>query len=592
MTALIKGYSKAPINTTPSQQVDQSPETPPSGYRLTGTVYTPHSLAAYVAEKLYGYLTQSSLIGNKQRLSILDPACGDGALLRAIDGAVANQRDLQLLGVDLNKHAISVARKRMGDSANFVTTNGLCPFNQVRKVGWRRLLKRFGAEQGVDCIIANPPWGAQIDGYKSLVDASAFSLNRGQFDTSDLFIEASLEILSDGGFIAFIVPDSLFFQERERLRRLLLEETSIRFIGRFGEKIFKDINRACAVVICEKKPNFVDDFVDCLRLNPESKKQILSGGMSFHDAEAALGRKIKQSRFLSNPGHEFNIDLDDAQIKTFKKIAQSPSSLAAHLHSSRGVELSKKGKVIQCQQCLKWCPLPRKRTLNCSQCKNESSISNLPQRTIIHTTNVAKSKRLIVGEDIQRFSADSRSWLEIDAAGINYKEFSLYEGDKIVVRKTGVGLTCAVDYLGCFTNQVVYVLKLKSNASNLPLEFFQAVLSSRAIFFYISMLSGENEWRSHPYLTQRQILEIPLPNMNDLTDSLLDEISDICARLREVLSGKGGVDCELDAQVERVVADLYDLREEDYRSIFSVLENSQELVPVKALKRISLSDIF
>ncbi|WP_250851953.1 N-6 DNA methylase [Escherichia coli] len=54
--------------------------------KKNGVVYTPQYLADYVAEKIISY---SDLFKDKQnsekKIQVLDPACGDGILLKALE---------------------------------------------------------------------------------------------------------------------------------------------------------------------------------------------------------------------------------------------------------------------------------------------------------------------------------------------------------------------------------------------------------------------------------------------------------------------------------------------------------------------------
>ena len=563
-------------------------------YRGNGSVYTPQTLANYVAHKLYQYAINldSDAPNQTKQLKILDPACGDGELLLAIEKSIPPNLKVKLYGVDIDKKAINKAKKRIETPSTFVNTNGLCPFNKVNGSGWKELKRRFNIDKGIDCIIANPPWGADIQGYKKLIDKSDFFLNEGQIDSSDLFIEASLNILKKGGFIAFIIPDSLFYQERTKLRKFLLNNTRIYFIGRFGEKIFKDINRACAVVICQKEQNVSNHNIECLRLNPEYRSMILNGEITFHQAEYDLSHRVNQKRFSSNSGYVFNIDLNESMACSFDKISLANKTIREYLISFRGVEISKKGKTIKCLNCKSWTPLPKSETSECKFCCTVISVSQSKVHTIIHKNDAKNRMRLIVGENIQRNQCHPSLWIDTGKKGINYKDDWLYSGEKIVVRKTGIGISSSIDYTNCFTNQVVYILKLKDITCCLPIEFFQAIISSRAIFFYISMMNGENEWKSHPYVTQNQILDIPIPDSTKFNEDLTNRIGNLCKQLRQTLISGKTVSRELDAKLERMVADAYKLTKSDYKTIYSAIEGSQDLLPIKALKNISISDIF
>ncbi len=571
-----------------------------------GAVYTPQDLAEYVAQRVLTYYFSQK--GNLQRhcpgkspLHVIDPACGDGQLLMATLNAELPIKSgftlaqLFLYGVDIDSKALSSAQRRLAEfsGVRLFHTNGLCPYKLKTDTGWKKLRATAKVPQGFDIAIANPPWGADVTGYKSLLKSSNLSLYSGQYDTSDLFVEASLMTVREGGFIAFIVPDSIFYQERANLRKLLLTKTTIHFIGRFGEKIFKDVNRACAVIICEKKAPRDSHQVDCFRLPVDHRELILAGKKDFHSSEVELCHKVEQSRFSNNRDALFNIDIDLSLEGTFNKINEHHATLGNYLCGSRGVELSKKGAVVQCLTCAQWLPAPSRSEFECTHCKSANTVTDCTREVIIQNTIGRSAKPIIVGEHIARYKLNTDLWIDVSKRGINYKNPSLYEGHKLVVRKTGIGISASIDYAGCMTNQVVYIFKIRHDTGlTLPLELFLAILNSRLAFFLIAMSSGEIEWKSHPYVTQKQILSLPVPDLHQISPTLKKRVSNLANKLRSHLEGETPVPSKLDAQLEKLVADLYGLTEEDYIPIFSSIDKSQELLTVKALKSVTLKDVF
>jgi len=559
-----------------------------------GVVYTPEKLAEYVASKVFVYYKMKNTNGNQ--LTVLDPACGDGELLTAISKTAGQYYNLQLLGVDIDKKALTHAKGRLQNtrsSTKLMNTNGLCPYNQTSSVGWKNLLSRLDVKNdSIDIILANPPWGANTKSYTDLIKKSNFTLNAGQVDSSDLFIESALNIVRDGGFIAFIIPDSLFSQERVKLRELLLKNTNIHFIGRFGEKIFKDINRACAVVICQKTLIPDNSIVDCFRLTPEERNLILAGKTTFHDAELKLSHQVPQNRFLKNNDYLLNIDLNSELEKTYEKISLFPHNLGSYLNNARGVELSKKGKIFQCSNCTKWAPYSKNISVTCKYCKKEIFPNECVSEVIIQGESAPGFSKIIVGESIQRYRIASELWIDTEKEGINYKSIKTYLGHKILVRKTGVGISASIDYSESLTNQVVYIFKLIDKKSRVPLEFFLFLINSRVAFFYTTMIHGENEWRTHPYITQKQVLNIPIPDISKLNDQILQKINLLSLQLKENLKLGKVIPVDLDARLEQVVAEIYQLNYMDYEAIYKSINNAQELIPMKTLKKLAIADIF
>ena len=160
----------------------------------------------------------------------------------------------------------------------------------------------------------------------------------------------------------------------------------------------------------------------------------------------------------------------------------------------------------------------------------------------------------------------------------------------MLVRQTGVGISATIDDSRARTNQVVYIFRVKEEYRNQsPLEVLLAILNSRAMYYYVAKTHGETEWRSHPYVTQQQILELPLPNIGSL---ISDSAKRVASLLRTALTGQLGVLPALDSRIERFVARAFRLGPVDYTRIYQTLSTVEQLLPVQALVRIGPGDIF
>ncbi len=180
--------------------------------------------------------------------------------------------------------------------------------------------------------------------------------------------------------------------------------------------------------------------------------------------------------------------------------------------------LSKTGSVILCPRCKTARPVPRNETaLKCQSCGLKFELSEGIWKKIIRRSKTVPSgwRRLIVGEDVDRYSCHSSRIIE-DNVRINYKNPSSFEGSKLLVRKTGVGIKAAIDETGAFTNQVVFHYRAKPNSTpSFFLDYILGVLCSRVMLAYHLKRTGENEWRSHPYVTQKTIAELPVPLVSE-----------------------------------------------------------------------------
>ena len=425
-----------------------------------------------------------------------------------------------------------------------------------------------------------------ISGYKKRIKASEFKTIQGQVDSFELFMELAIKIVKKGGYFGFIVPDSILNHGKSILRGILLKQTQIMFISRLGEKIFPKINRACVVIICKNSPPTKNTIVDCFRLSSKDRSKILEGHLSFEKAESSSFHKVPQERFRTNPTQRFDIDLKESETKLLKKFNKFNKKIKDALSSSRGVELGSSGLICRCPNCSAWSPLSKKEKIICRTCNQEFKTSEI--KSIIHPKKISNSVMLINGHDLKRYVCKGSQWITLGVKGINYKPKTDYKGPKILVRKTGIGITAALDYSDVYTNQVVYILKNRNPQEN-NLEFFIGLINSRAYYFYLAKSFGELEWKSHPYLTQVQILNLPIPDINLEQNTKI--IRAITTLLSPTLKEIGGITPEIDLKVELLIGKMLSLNKNDYKIIFNAIEDSDNLLPIRDLKKIKMADV-
>lgn len=562
-------------------------------YRENGVVYTPSNLADYVAEKTADCFLQDTA---NSSVSIIDPAAGRGILLESLwnhleEGGVDR---VSIYGMDIDAEAVEICKQNIRETTkskhnelNIATTNALCPFNKNRQLGIPELKDRFSQPEGFDMMIANPPWGADVSEYEDKLEKSYETLN-GQFDTYMLFLEIAMDLVKEDGYFGFIVPDSILNHGKNRVREILLDRTQIKFLARLGEQIFPDINRDTVVMVCKNTPPNPDTETECFRLNKELRDKILEGDATFSEAEQGNTHFVPQKRFLDNEHNKFDIDLKETERETLEKIKSAETTFGEHLKNSRGVELSQSGEVVKCEQCDLWIPKPNSEETDCKHCNHNLRIEDLNSKKIITENKSDDSAPLVRGADIGRYESRPSRHIELDVPGITYKDPSLYDEDKLLVRKTGVGVSADIDYSGSYTTQVVYLFRLQEGAPEpLSLESVLALLNSRAYYFYLTKITGENQWRSHPYLTQTQILNLPLPDADENKDILEEITALIQPHLKE-----GELPDDVDAKVESLIAKMYGLDKTDYEIIYDTINSSQDLMAINALKNIAVDDIF
>ncbi len=537
-----------------------------------GAFYTPPVLSEWAGSLLFKLLSQFDE-GN-----IVDPACGDGALLQVVR---KSSRRYSLTGLDFDVDAIRKASDNLEGAANLICGDALQPNDEPDILdGWARLLD--GREP--IGVIANPPWGAHLNQSPAELRGLGFTLAQGQFDSFEIFIELALKITRRGGGIVLIVPDSIFQPEHKPLRALLCSKVRLRLIARLGEGFFDNVYRGTVVLAIENSPPDQYTKVGCMRLNKNWRNSIQDGSHTFEDAEKALVHFVYQSRFQNDLHKRFDIDLSENETPRISLIERHVDGWTGWLTSSRGVELSKSGNVIYCPNCSKAQPQPKSvRLVYCPSCNHRFFSETAKADSIVVKDGRVSSnwKPLIVGEDVDRYLATPSRLIRADVDGINYKSESTFSHRKILVRKTGVGIKAAIDESGALTNQVVFLYRMKrANAPVFLLDYFLGVLCSRVMLAYHLKKRGENEWRSHPYLTQRIISELPVPNIQENTWQWNQAI----AIAKAVKQRAASSTLDADLFVERLVAGLFGLDESDCDWVLKVLDDAQALEPIRTLR--------
>ncbi|MEY3239753.1 MAG: hypothetical protein RIR11_1191 [Bacteroidota bacterium] len=175
----------------------------------TGATFTPWQLADYLSEKILSYLPSAPL-------NILDPACGDGALLSAIGKKLsAKNINFSLKGFDTNDFYLSQAAETLRDfkpnpitliQGDFLDTVHVIDHNSSQ-------LSLFGEKNTAtdilfDVVIANPPYvRTQILGTEQAqAMAKKFGL-KGRVDLYYPFLIAMTQSLKEGGLIGVITSN-------------------------------------------------------------------------------------------------------------------------------------------------------------------------------------------------------------------------------------------------------------------------------------------------------------------------------------------------------------------------------------------------
>jgi len=558
--------------------------------RALGAFYTPQVLSDLLASLLVPLCKVTST----SSITALDPATGDSILLESFEKLAQKEGiDVSLVGIDIDKTAIIKSKKKFEHNktkCKFINTDALYPMGNSNPTnGWDALIRKY-IPNGIDLIVSNPPWGANIEHYVFL--PRDFKTATGQYDIYDLFIETIIANLKQEGVYGLIVPDSIYCQEHKMAREILFTNTTIKGILRLGEGFFPDVNFAVSIIYGIKR-SCADYDILCSHISNSEKKAILSGETDIHNLVKSKSIKVSAKQMIASD-FSFTVDVSQIDLPIIQKLKKC-DTVDTYTSCQRGVELSKKGVVIQCPKCGEWFPIPRnkKETTTCPHCKADTTIAKANHTCIITNRKEKNCVPMIVGEDIGRFSVSSNRFIRQGLKGINYKSSVLYQGPKVLVRKTGVGITAGIDYNNSLTNQVVYIVKPKESAHPLiTAEVIAAILCSRLITYVIIKRKGSIGWTSNPYLSQKDVNSLPFPKLAFQKRQTVTALNRLTELVRENFKTGKVLSNDIDVEIERNVAILYNIGSKEYETIFNTIEQVEQMIPFRRLLNIQVEDIF
>lgn len=183
-----------------------------SRQKTTGAHYTPLALGRFVARRILSNLNA----GHPEKLRVLDPACGAGALLEAFESAARDdgRASCEYVGVEADMNALEAARLQLSGIAadrlalvqgNFLEMAG--PNHGLTDL-WGPARQTADLTESFDVVIANPPYvRTQVLGTaESRRLAERFNLS-GRVDLYQAFLVAATTSLRLGGIMGIIVSN-------------------------------------------------------------------------------------------------------------------------------------------------------------------------------------------------------------------------------------------------------------------------------------------------------------------------------------------------------------------------------------------------
>lgn len=171
------------------------------------------------------------------------------------------------------------------------------PYDQNASSGFFDPEWMFGIIGGFDILIANPPYGADIDDFIKLFERLYPKTSKGFKDIYKYFFDCSLsKLTSNNGVLCFITPNTYFLQPRYGdLRKFLLEYNIVCLIN-LGEDVFDAVVPTAISMVKGNRYNAYNQI----------KFSDISDASKYPGAIELLNFKLtEQKMFLETPNNIF-----------------------------------------------------------------------------------------------------------------------------------------------------------------------------------------------------------------------------------------------------------------------------------------------
>lgn len=221
-----------------------------------GEFYTPRAITAFMVDRVNPRLSKKE--------KVLDPACGTGGFLTAAIEHFRKQLSAKSSANDrraIEQLIRGIEKKQLPHL--LCTTNmllhGIDVPSQIEhkntlSIGWNE----WDANDKVDCIVTNPPFGGYED------DTVGSGYHHPTKETADLFMQLIVKLLKEYGRAAVVLPDGFLFGDgiKAQIKERLLQHCKLHTLVRLPKGVFAPYTTIKTNLLFFTKGEAADDGSD------------------------------------------------------------------------------------------------------------------------------------------------------------------------------------------------------------------------------------------------------------------------------------------------------------------------------------------
>ena len=432
---------------------------------------------------------------------------------------------------------------------------------RVNPFDWEKNFAEVFAQGGFDAVIGNPPYvrsnHMDIDQKKYWKITRNFETVFGKFDVYVLFIEKSIKILMPSGLLGFIVPYPILSQKYASLiRSFILQKCEVRNIVDVSELKVFSANVSTCILIFKREPD--------AKIRTNNTILIHKFKDDFLNKEVW---EVSQRAFESTTDNMFRLNVNNQTVLISEKLWSSSRYFSDFCYIGIGMDLhdSKTGL-------------------------------DKSARIILEQLN-SRSKPYVEGKDITRYGKpDWYRYVDYRPEKMHRPKYpEMFETKKIIVQvvvgREGIVATIDDEFLYaeqtlsvCVPKHILaYTGKKDTEATNDQIDlsrkhnlnYILGILCSKLINWYFTSWLSDELHVVPENLRQLPIREINFASNDDVIKynhmtALVHHMLELHKRTTQTPYEQELLQREIDAidaQIDRLVYDLYGLTEEEVKIV-------------------------
>jgi type I restriction-modification system DNA methylase subunit len=455
---------------------------------------------------------------------------------------------------------------------------------RVNVFDWEDDKKGFGGimkRGGFDCVVGNPPYVSIESTRKDVTEfyLKTYKSAYGRVNTFSLFIEKAISLLKKNGNCGLIISNRILTNTQlTPLRKLLLENCEIKSILSFKKSVFGVAVDTAVITFQRKTP---------------SQEQTIEIWYNIIDLvrEKFEVNTVLQSTFLENQSYVFNVK----QMEKFKKLIQKVREKSIPLEKvcdvKDGIILGAIKDLLLSDNAVddryeKW--------LDGGEVARYSI--EWSGRYILYTPSLVEEELKRKQKKAKETAETPSDFKKLSRPGIWLRSPEIFKQPKILTRQNAKRLIGVLDEDNYFVKNSLHCTLLKDKTYNLKylllhctllkdktynLKYLLGLINSKAMDFYFQEQVGSTgeifSQMKITYLKKLPIRTIDFSNPTEkaLHDKLVALVENMLELQKKYHETRLERDKELyerqiriiDAQIDRLVYDLYGLTEEEIKVI-------------------------